>query len=138
MPLVFADQGDVYLLELLRTQLAIATPRLWLYQNDVIPAHDSVIADFLECTFGGYGGNVQLHFDDPAALNLEDKAQINAQLLTYVSDGAGLPQRVYGYYVTNAIADTLLYATRFPTRVIVRRAGQTIAFTPAFSLTSEY
>src|SRR5712664_3508945 len=93
MPLIFADDGDLYLLEQLRQKLVIAPPRLFLYQNDITPAHDSAISDFLECTFGGYPGNQPLFFANPAALNLDGKAQINAQLLVYASTGAGLPQR---------------------------------------------
>jgi hypothetical protein len=86
-----------------------------LYQNDVDPDDDSVLADFDECDFTGYLP-VSIAPSNFGAAAVVDHIAISTSSVNaeYESDPAAAAQTTYGYYVTD-VADDLLWAESFAT-----------------------
>jgi hypothetical protein len=103
-----------------------------LFQNNITPTENSVVGDFTEATFTSYAKincalNAQLTGQDPVT---------GAEIVTLKtplggwrwspSDAVGLPQTIYGWYLTTKNAVLLLGAQRFPTPLTLTAAGQIV------------
>lgn len=114
------------------TKLAEATPfvAIHLAKAAFTPSRELVLSDLTEATFDGYGA---LHaasaatqvFIDPATGDQIVQCREPAGGWHFVSTGVtGLPETIYGYYLTDA-AGAVLYASEvFDTPVEITASGQ--------------
>lgn len=137
--IVLATSGAEYLAGLLQLQLVLFKPKLHLYQNPVSLSINTVLGDFVECTFPGYPGAVDLDFSGAGFFDPTQHWVLQAQLLTY-SATAQLPnpQQAIGYYVMDSTETTYLWAEQFPFRVWFRYKGDALLFQPQFGFLSEW
>lgn len=91
--------------------------RIRLFVNDITPTHDTVTGDFVEASFGGYASG-DISGSGTISENGSDEATLTFPTFTNTATGSGLPQSVYGYYVTD-VGGALLWAERDPTGPIV-------------------
>ena len=116
------------------TTLAAATAlKLHLAQAAFTPALSLTVASFTEATFTGYAAlaagatGTQTSYLDPATGNtfLEIKPPVGGWLFKTTS-AAGLPQTIYGYYLTDSTSATLYGSALLSAPVILTLSGQGI------------
>lgn len=136
MSLKVTYSGSILFLQALVDSL-LAAPDARVYQNDYTPIGTSVYADFTEADFDGYA-LVSVTDFSAASLNVDNKAQSEAGLITWTMTGAVTPNTVYGVFITNA-TPALLYAERDPAGgVVMNAAGLTFSYKPRITLKSEF
>lgn len=98
-----------------------------LFQNDYTPSALSVIGDLVEADFPGYAAaGPQTDWATLVDADTGLHGVGNTDLANFTAtSGAGLPQAIYGWYVT-ADGGALLSAIRFPTPVVIND-GETFA-----------
>lgn len=102
-------------------------PQLKLFMNDYTPAAGSTLADLTEANFGGYAARGLSRADAPAT-NPAGQAEYDWAQQQFTATGFGLPQTIYGWYITFVVggATKLLMAKRFDTAVTLTAAGQSV------------
>jgi hypothetical protein len=135
MSLVVADTGKLDLLGQLQAWM-LANTTLRLFTNNHTPFHSDIYSTYTEATFAGYSA-ITLGSWGAAYLTADFHAFIDETIRTFTTSGAGLPQTIYGYYVTKGTTD-LLWAELAATPVTLTAGGQTYTVLPRFSLTSEF
>jgi len=99
--------------------------RFWkLFQNDITPTVETVLADLVEATFDGYA-SIETAGQQPADENPEGWGQANIPEVTFNMTGAVTPNTIYGGYLLNQ-AGALLGLFRFPNPVGMNESGDTI------------
>lgn len=104
---------------------------LHLYQNDFVPARDSVPADFTEADFDGYAAGAAISWNAPIT-NIQGDAEVTGPMNSFVATGDTTPNEIFGYYVLDAAGTGLLWAERFDNSVSIVETGQGIAVVPRF------
>jgi hypothetical protein len=133
------DAGAPVLLDtMIRVQLAVdESLSMRLYVNDFTPGYGTVLASFVEATFGGYSRRtLDRSFWAPAVTQLNHVTTIDlvngAQLYTV----AAPVQTVFGIYLVGLLTTKVYFARRFdPPRVLV--VGQQLRVSPRITLRSE-
>lgn len=132
---VYVPNGsEVAFLEKLRTQL-LQGGTLHLYTSNYTPAQGDTAATYaaIEATFGGYAA-ITCNAWGVAYLNGSNLAETDETLRTFVANGSGLPQTVYGVYYLDA-GGGLLFAELNPTGgVTLSAAGQSFSYLPVLTL----
>lgn len=105
--------------------------RVHLFKNNAFPKRESVLEDFVEADFSGYGSTRILSSWN----SIEDKGDYwetrHAQV-RWNHDGGGEANRIYGAYVTTE-GGVLVWASRLtPADREMRELGDTITYTPTF------
>jgi hypothetical protein len=109
---------------------AVAAPKLHLAQNAFVPSPALVLGSLTEASFPGYGAlagapGAVVPFTDPITglqtVQLPDPA---GGWHFSVTGAAGLPQTMYGWYVTDSGGVTLWGAQLFPAPVVITASGQ--------------
>lgn len=126
MALFIPDAAQILILEYILNQNC----RLKLFANNHTPAVGDTLASLTEVTGGGYA-EIVLPFADwaitagPPAVALFDALQdFN---FTGATGGTG---NVYGYYITNAAEDELIWEQRFATTPFTPQNGALIRIRP--------
>ena len=124
---VWMDAGLTEEVSAIETEINSVGWTVHLYTNAHTPATTDVLGDYTEATFGGYasqpfyppvdGGVVANHVD------------ITSNPLSFAATGAGLPQTVIGYYITDSGGTILKAAEEFPSPITFTNAGDTLAGT---------
>lgn len=136
--IVVPDDGSAWLLQQLRPVFNAGPLACNLYQNDYFPTLNSVIADFTDATYPGYVRQ-NVNFPNAEQFDPQGHCFIVGNALTFLSTGAPQPhQRIYGYYISNAAGNRIVWAERFPRRVWVRQAGVQIVLSPRFGALTEW
>jgi len=113
------------------------TLTIHLFSNNVTVSDTTVIANLTECTFGGYAAQTIGPWTAPAS-DGGNGAYTQAPLVTWTPTGSGLPQNVYGYYVTDA-GGNLRWAQNDPNApVVLSNTSQTYGVVPYFDVKSQY
>jgi hypothetical protein len=135
--LVVADSAEVSLLDIMKAAFNSSFAlTMHLYQNSFSPYDAMTIGMFTESTFGGYSALAITGWATPTFVS--PRAVMNASALLWTATGSGLPQNVYGYYVTDG-AGNLIFAQYDPNApVVLVNPGDPYAVIPAFSCRSEY
>lgn len=136
--LVVPQVGLLVLADRLRQYLGSLSPRVALYQNDLVPGPLTVRSDFLAATFPGYTGPQAVFFSAPAVLNDDGLGEIVASEVLFACAGGGLPQRIYGYWIEDASGTNLLWAQRFDTRLTMFLFTDRVQFNPVLTVGSAY
>lgn len=99
------------------------SPRIHLFQNNVVPDGTFTLASFTEATFTGYSS--QLVTWGASFLNGSNKGQLDSGLHTFTAGTIGTSNTVYGYYVTDSGSTTCLFSERNPAGgVLINTTGQ--------------
>lgn len=83
-----------------------------LFKNDLVPAPNTVLADFTEADFDGYAASAAIVWGDPYQNEL-NQSTILGDAKTFTATGATTPNDIYGYYITDAGGTELLLSERF-------------------------
>lgn len=116
---VWADNGVSKILGVKRTYLNSCSLRLFV--NNHAPVHGDTVAAYTEASFAGYAALTPLSFGAPS-VDGTGKGTIADASHTWTATGAGLPQTVYGYYVTDPDG-SLVYAEANGGGFIIGAAG---------------
>jgi hypothetical protein len=111
--LTVPDQGIAAILDILRLAFHFTDPPFMrLFVNDISPTVSSLPADFHEATFPGYAAQGLVDWSAPTVSDhVATTTNVNALFERTVT---GIPQLVYGYYVTDASRTVLMWAERDP------------------------
>jgi len=108
------------------------TDKLHLFSNDLEIVAETVLGDFTECDFDGYGaeglGDDWLPGIDPDS----GKGITKYSSLVQFDAGAGIvgPQTVFGWYITDTTSATLKAAARLDTPTVMDTNGQLLLIVP--------
>lgn len=106
----WTDDGALADLDAMRAVLNAGS--VALFQNNFIPDHASVPADFTECSFTGYSRETGPAFA-AAFLNNDGKAESDSRTLAWrFTAGAG-STKVYGWYLLSAGDASVLMFCKF-------------------------
>lgn len=104
-----------------------ATVELHLYKNDVAPTPTSILADFTEADFDGYGPETITPVSWPIFLKGISQAVAVGPAIVFSPTGSVTPNLVYGYFVTDSTGARLLWGERFEEEQVMN--GVTTGFT---------
>lgn len=109
-----------------------------LYQNNVsIVSGTTVLTDFVEATFSGYGTGLVVGSWN-ASTWVDPRAIADAAPLYWTHNGGATSNLIYGYFVTDG-GGLLAWAEVNPSGPItINAAGQTYAVIPRYSRRSEF
>lgn len=108
-----------------------------LYQNNLSPVYGTVLGDFLECTFSGYGAQAIGPWPGPLPVGDGVHEIMTAPTLTFTS-GTGSSNNVYGYYCLDG-SGNLIFAELFPGGPYdMGSASQSLAIQIGFTARSEF
>lgn len=102
---------------------------LKLFQNDVIPTRDSVLADLDEADFTGYADVNAVAFGTPY-YDADGAGIVTAPSHEFVATGSTIANVIYGFYLTDDPATVLRAAYRFADPVGIGAAGQGVTVVP--------
>jgi len=103
-----------------------------LFQNDITPGPNSVVADFTEANFGSYA-SVTLSTWGAPYVDVDGIAKVSPPSSQFQPDDSDDPNTIYGFYVTQAGAPTvLLYAARLDTPVPLVTPADALILIAAF------
>lgn len=133
MSIVVPDAAELALLNRIFT----GDETMHLFVNDITPGAATVLGDFTECTCTGYAAEAMVS-ESYTVHTVGDNGQADYVQIDFVMSDNGDPdETIYGYYVTNDAGDTLLFAERFSSSVVLPSDGGTISVTLAgFTLQS--
>lgn len=110
---------------------------LHLFKNDYTPINTTVLGDLTEANFDGYA-SITLSGWGAAALNGDNKAQVDHAIQTWTKTAGATSNTVYGIFVKTA-GGSFLYAERNPAGgTLINTTGQTFSYTPHFTFVSEF
>ena len=133
--LVVPDEGEKRMLDCMVNGYGSTGWRLALFQNNLTPGPSTVFADLTLATFSGYA-EVTPAFG--AATTVSDKGQTEDTFQrTFVCDGGGIGNTIYGYVVYDALVNVILWAERFDFSVVMTTNGNTIRVTTKLTAASE-
>lgn len=116
--------------------LGDGTASLWgsatvhLYQNDVTPTVNSLLADFTEATFDGYGSATITW--GSATNGPGDEASVYGTGLSFIATGDTTPNIIYGWWLQNA--GGFRFAERFDEPIPIASTGDDVTFQPRASI----
>ena len=94
-----------------------------LFVNDIQPGQNSVLADFVEATFGGYAASAAVVWSDPYSLP-DGSAVVDGGGFTVVCTGTPVDETIYGYYLTKSgVGGALVEAVRLATPIPIGQVG---------------
>ena len=109
---------------------------LHLYTNNLVLAENTVVADLVQPTFGGYASSIlsgaswTVTMGNPAVATFPDMSfACNISPFT--------PQTVYGYFVTRDGGTNLMWAEKFPIPQIISATGERIVVSPRLTARDE-
>lgn len=124
-----ADEGDNPLL------------RLRLYRNDIAPTLTTVLADFVEANFPGYGPrNIGADFGAPF-LNAEGFSQSNGPTEIWTPTNQSSNTITHGWYLTyqtDLVPAVLIAAERIVPGVPMNKPGALVRVQPKLTLGSRF
>ena len=107
-----------------------------LFQNNYTPVDGTVVGDFVEATFDGYGSQGVSTWGSPTIVG--PRGQTQAASNTWTKAAGTNPNLIYGYYILDG-AGNLLWAERDPAAPIpMNVAMDTYTITPGFTTRSEF
>jgi hypothetical protein len=136
--IVLADEGAGEMLAVLFTaQAQEAHVHLKLYCNNYSPAHDMTTASFTEAAGGNYAQKTLLCTSSGTnwTVNANDPRDVTTAEQTWTFTGALTTNTIiYGYYVTNAAENKVLWAQLFDATFTPANNGDQLKLTPKLQL----
>lgn len=133
---VVPDVGKKQLLKFLTGEVADIPTFIRLFKNDFTPGPATVIGDFTQADFSGYGAAATANPVTAAALDASNRAVVTWDPVTWTKNGA-TGNTIYGYYVVDSTG-SLLWAERFDGSIPMTVDGAFIQITPRFTFKSEF
>jgi hypothetical protein len=129
---IIPNEGEVIQAGFVRSAL---NGSLKLFQNNVTPTKDTVLADLTEATFSGYAAIALATADFAAVTTVSDKAQLIANSFqTFAHNGGGTNNTIYGYYFVQS--GKILFCEKFDTPFTMDGATKAIVFKPKLTYNS--
>lgn len=135
MSLIVPDVGEVVLLEMLRSGVPLTACSCYLFQNNMTPDQNTVLADLTQATFSGYAASV-CNFGAATIVSHKGKI-VGTAPLTFTHNGGGTANTIYGYYVKITTTSDLIYVERFSASQLMTNNGDQIGITLSFTGNSE-
>lgn len=135
MALHVPDVGKVRLLDMLVDGDGFSGVRCRLYKNSVTISDATVLGDFTEANFSGYSQSTP-SFGSASIVSGKGKI-IEGSFETFIHNGGGTSNSVYGYYVVDSATPELLWAEAFPSPISVANNGDEIDIKLALTMTNE-
>lgn len=103
-----------------------------LFQNDIQPTKDSILADFTIATFTGFATSAAIVWAGPI-LNPDGEPIVIGDLKLFTGGSPfTVSNTIYGYYIVDAAGTKLLWSERFALAQVVAAAGQSVQVVPTF------
>lgn len=126
---ILCDQGIDALDALLAAAMIADSWLVALFTNNHTPALNSLIGDFTEASFGGYGREA---LAGPTNIGVSGNIALERfNSVTFVPTGAGLPVTVYGYMIVKGAV--LAGAELFAVPITLTTAGLGINVLPSLT-----
>jgi hypothetical protein len=136
MSLIVPDVGELYILAAWISGLTPANLKMYLYQNNMTPDQDTVLADFTEATFSGYASQT-MSLGTPTEVSHKAKTVATSpQVFTH--NGGGTSNTIYGYFVKDSVTGNLAWAERFGSSQIMTNNGDSISVPGQLTCDSEF
>jgi hypothetical protein len=133
MALVMPNQGEAIALEALVNKTAPETLELRLFTNNYTPINSTDETDVTEASGSGYSAKTLTGGSWTVTPGSPSSAAYAQQTFTF----SGALGNVYGYYITQATSDKLVWAERFSNGPYnVQNVGDEIKVTPTITLQS--
>lgn len=128
--LVVPDDSEILLLKYMLNHTSPTDVKLKLFSNNQTPAEADVLADYTESTAAGYASKT-LTGSSWSVANSSGVTTATYAQQTFTFTTAAT---IYGYYVTNNGATSLLWAERFTgAPVSIPSSGGVLNVTPTFT-----
>lgn len=114
---------------LINTGAPFEAPIVKLFQNDVVPDVNTVLADLDEADFAGYADVNGPTWGTPY-IDVDGNALVTAASHEFVASGPTPANTIYGWYMTDDPATKLLAAYRFSTPVGINATGDGLTLVP--------
>lgn len=108
----------------------ITAAEIKLFKNNLTISATTVLADFTEANYSGYGGG-QTPAWTAVATDGSGRAHTTSDVMTWSHSGGGTSNTIYGYYCESP-TDGLLFAEKFATAIVMDDA------TDVFNLQIDY
>lgn len=109
--------------------LDAVTTYVHLYVNDYTPDDTTTLGSFTEASFDSYVVQLEKYWTN--AISFYDvPTSWGEPLIWTAASTLALPQTVYGYYVTDGVAGSLLWCERAPTPAVLASAGAQVMLQP--------
>lgn len=132
------DEGRLWLINVLRERtagVAGGSFHLRLFKNDVTPDIETELGDLVEADYSGYAAKTLGHPACDAAVDGDHKAWWRFPEETFLHNGGGVSNGVYGWYLTDHEDGQLFHARRFANAPIAMAVtGDPVAVTPEIYL----
>lgn len=123
--LVTPNTGEDAILNIVVNKVAATNLKLHLFKNNATISESTVIGDLTECDFTGYSAKTLTG----ASWSVSGSTASYAQQTYSMTSGGSL----YGWYITNAASDTLIFCATFDSVITLPSGGGEIKVTPAVS-----
>lgn len=129
MGVFVSNAAAIVLMNLLGTSVEIAAAVLRLFTNNKVPANLDALGDYTEATFAGYAAAAVSLGGLPAQVNANGSVILPGVGFTpATATGVGLPETVYGCYLTDAANTKLLAAARFDSPIDFTLVNQSLDY----------
>jgi len=136
VPLVVCNGGMEGLLNTLLASME-GLFQVGLFQNNILPAQGTVIANLTPADFSGYTGLITLSGGTPAAID-GVRWKISFDPVVWTHDGGSTPNLIYGYYAIDG-SGILQWAQQVSAAPRpMASLGDTFEVDPTFSDRSEF
>jgi hypothetical protein len=126
---VLCDDGIRALNELLAPAMVAAGYQVGLFVNNHTPAYSDILSTYSEPSMGGYARiNLGTPISGGVAGNIDT---VGFPTVTFTNTGTGLPETVYGYFITDGTV--LIGAELFAVAIVVTSSSQGINVTPSLT-----
>lgn len=130
MALVFPDQGENLVLEMLVNKTAAQNLVLKLYKSNTTPGESDTEATYTEATFTGYS-SVTL---TGASWGAASGGSIAYAQQTFTSSANQTTENIYGYFIIQTTSGKLVYSERFSDGpYAITNNGDNIKITPTIT-----
>lgn len=135
---IIPDEGLARILASI-VQLPVTGVTPWmlrLFVNDIEPDRDTVLADLVEASFGGYGAYtmVRSYWTDPVVTDHKAKSTWKTTATTWTVTSS--PETVYGMYYTDDDFNVIRGVYRFDSPYVLEVGGK-LGVIPEMTLASE-
>lgn len=111
--------------------------KIKLFKSNIVPTPATPLSAFDEADFSGYAVSSAVVWGTPYYQSDGTAIVVGGAKTFTVANPATTPNVVYGYFVVNGAADTLLFSERFSSSVNMATPGQGLTVEPVFSIVSQ-
>lgn len=110
--------------------------KVMLFQNDITPSKQTLLADLVEATFDGYARSAAVTWGTVGQTST-GAAEVYGDTKLFTSSGDTTPNTIYGFALVNTGGTAVEYAERFASPIPVSQTGITVPVTPRYTRDSD-